>query len=33
MRDQVHVVGVELAWQDAASLDALLLRTLGGQPQ
>jgi hypothetical protein len=29
----VQVVGVELAWQDAASLEAMLLRTLGGQPQ
>jgi len=30
MRDRVHVVGVELAWQDTASLEALLMRTLDG---
>jgi tetraacyldisaccharide 4'-kinase len=29
---QVHIVSVTLAWDDPASLDALLLRTLNGQP-
>jgi tetraacyldisaccharide 4'-kinase len=31
IRRQVHVVSVTLAWDDPASLDALLLRTLNGQ--
>jgi len=28
----VHIVGVTLGWDDPASLEALLLRTLGDQP-
>ena len=32
IRRQVHIVGVTLAWDDPASLEALLLRTLCGQP-
>jgi tetraacyldisaccharide 4'-kinase len=33
IRRQVHIVGVTLAWDDPASLEALLLRTLGDQPR
>jgi tetraacyldisaccharide 4'-kinase len=32
IRRQVHIIGVTLAWDDPASLETLLLRTLGGQP-
>jgi tetraacyldisaccharide 4'-kinase len=32
IRRQVHIIGVTLAWDDPASIETLLLRTLGGQP-
>jgi len=32
IRRHVHIVGVTLGWDDPASLEALLLRTLGDQP-
>jgi tetraacyldisaccharide 4'-kinase len=32
VRRQVHVIGVTLAWEDAAPLEALLADTMSGQP-